>query len=190
MSQETAVVVVGDELVAAKGDPSAQGWLGRVMARTPGKVTAFPLAVPAETTTALVSRWEPEAERRFLPETAHRLVVAIGWSDLDAGISVPRARLNLANILDRARSLGVRTMVVGPPPRRREEESAITAYSTAFAEVASRRDAPYVDLVSALANHEQWLADMVNSGHTWPAQHGYGLIAWMVQHTGWDQFLA
>jgi acyl-CoA thioesterase I len=116
-------------------------------------------------------------------------VIGLGWSDLDAGVSVARSRLNLANILDRAANLHVPALVTGPPPRRAEEEAQIAAYSNAFAEVAERRQTPYVEMFTPLSNHEQWLEDMTASGHTWPNQYGYGLMAWLVLNTHWADWL-
>jgi len=191
MGTETRVVFIGDDLVAGREDPRAQGWPGRVVARTepPGSVTSYVLAVPGETTTALATRWEAEALKRFNPSGPNRLVVGLGWSDFDAGVSVARARLNLANILDKAASLRVPTMVVGPPPRKPEENSQLAAFSAAYAEVAGRRETPYVETLAPLTDHEQWLEDMHASAFTWPAQQGYGLIAWLVLHSNWESFI-
>jgi len=191
MTSETRVVFIGDDLVAGRGDPRAQGWPGRVVARTepPAALTAYVLAAPGEATTGLANRWEDEADRRFNPEGPNRLVIGLGWSDLDNGVSVARARLNLANILDKAAAKKIPAMVVGPPPRRAEEESSISAYSEAFAEVSARRETPYVETLKPLANHEQWLEDMRASGFTWPAQFGYGLIAWLVLHSHWTEWV-
>jgi hypothetical protein len=98
----------------------------------------------------------------------------------------------LANILDRAISLKVPALVLGPPPRRADEADKIAAYTKAFAEVSVRRGAPYVEMLAPLANHEQWLSDMCESGPTkgnWPGQYGYGLMAWLVLHNNWEQWL-
>ena len=191
MGAETRVVFVGDELVAGRGDPRAQGWPGRVAARTEpaAAITAYVLPVPDETTTALANRWEQEAARRFSRDGPNRLVIGLGWSDLNHGVSVARARLNLANILDRAAALHLPALVTGPPPRRPEEEAQIAAYSRAFAEVAERRETPYVEMLTPLTNHEQWLEDMVASGYTWPNQYGYGLMAWLVLNTHWSEWI-
>jgi len=193
IGNETRIVIVGDELAVGRGDPKALGWPGRVLARTdaPTKVTGYVLAVPNEASTMLANRWEPEATRRFHPDGPNRLVVGLGWSDLDAGVTVARARLNLANILDRAAALHVPTMVIGPPPRSIDasEHQKIADYSQAFAEVAARRETPYVETFAPLQNHEQWLADMRASGGTWPSQSGYGLLAWLVLHNHWDSWL-
>ncbi len=189
--RETRICVVGDELSVGVGDARALGWVGRVMARSHFDRPAmhFTLAVPGETTSGLGARWEAETAARFGRETENRLVIALGRNDVEQGLSIARSRLNLANILDLAASAQVQSFVVGPPPGRPEDGSAIADLSAAFADVASRRRVPYVDTYTPLANHEQWLADLAQNGSFYPGQAGYGLMAWLVLHTGWHAWL-
>nr|WP_265521867.1 GDSL-type esterase/lipase family protein [Oerskovia sp. JB1-3-2] len=190
---ELRICVVGDELSAGVGDAKGLGWAGRVVARTrfAGAAMVFPLAIPGETTTALSQRWELETSRRFSnePTVDNRLVVALGRHDLDAGLSVARSRLNLANILDVAESRRLETFVVGPPPGHPADAERLGELSTAFSDVANRRRVPYVDTFGPLVTHEQWLADLATSGDGYPGQAGYGLMAWLVLHTGWHSWL-
>ena len=188
------ICVVGDELVAGVGDPKALGWVGRVTTRTPlaPAPLVMTLAVPQETTTALSARWEAETALRFGPPAAdgeHHLVIGLGSADLAVGMSLARSRLNLANILDVAESLRLAAFVVGPPPGDRGDPDQQAELSAAFADVAQRRRVPYVETYGPLARHEQWLADLASGdGHT-PGQAGYGLMAWLVLHTGWQRWL-
>lgn len=187
----TQVCVVGDELVAGAGDPRAMGWVARVAAQTPVDPPAqyFTLAVPLETTSALVRRWNDEVGRRFLPGHPHRLVIAPGIGDLAQEMSMARSRLNLANVLDEAVGLGYRVAVVGPPPGPPSRHYAIAELNRAFEDVASRRDITYVDTYTPLIDHEQWIADMREGDGHHPGQAGYGLIAWLVIHAGWERWL-
>ncbi|MCL1869362.1 MAG: GDSL-type esterase/lipase family protein [Promicromonosporaceae bacterium] len=191
--REVRICVVGDELSVGVGDARALGWVGRVMARSRFDAPAmhFTLAVPGETTSELGARWEKETAPRFGPdaECENRLVVALGRHDLAAGLSIARSRLNLANVLDVADSARIQTFVVGPPPGRPEDGPRIAELSAAFADVASRRRVPYVDTYTPLAAHEQWLADLAQNGSLYPGQAGYGLMAWLVLHTGWHAWL-
>ncbi|ACZ31505.1 acyl-CoA thioesterase I precursor [Xylanimonas cellulosilytica DSM 15894] len=189
--RETRICVVGDELSVGVGDPRALGWVGRVMARSRFERPAmhFTLAVPGETTSGLGARWEAETVPRFGRETENRLVIALGRHDVTAGLSIARSRLNLANILDVAASAQVQCFVVGPPPGNPVDGAAIEDLSDAFADVASRRRVPYVDTYTPLAQHEQWLADLAQNGSLYPGQAGYGLMAWLVLHTGWHAWL-
>jgi lysophospholipase L1-like esterase len=190
-ARELRICVVGDELSAGVGDVRALGWVGRVMARSPfeGPTLHAVLPVPDETTTGLGARWEAETSPRFGKDTDNRLVIALGRHDVGHGLSVARSRLNLANILDRAGSAQTKCFVVGPPPGRLEDGGRIADLSQAFADVAGRRRVPYVDTFGPLAGHEQWLADLAQSGSLYPGQAGYGLMAWLVLHAGWTTWL-
>ncbi|ACV09450.1 GDSL-type esterase/lipase family protein [Jonesia denitrificans] len=187
------IAVIGDELVAGVGDPKGLGWLGRVIARTHTGVTtmAFPLAVPGETTTEMSARWEDEVIRRSSndPDVDHRLVIGLGIADITAGLSVARSRLNLANILDLAEQRKMKTFVVGPPPCVPDLSAHIEELSHAYADVADRRRVPYVDTFHPLVNHDQWYSDLAVNAGPYPAQAGYGLIAWLVLHSGWYSWL-
>jgi lysophospholipase L1-like esterase len=151
----------------------------------------MPLAVPGETTSELSARWESECAPRFGPEEEcdNRLVVAIGRNDIVREVGLSRSRLNLANILDRADYARIKAFVVGPPPGWSQDGDRIAELSAALADVAQRRNVPYVDTYTPLATHEQWLADLAQSGTLDPGQAGYGLIAWLVLHTGWHGWL-
>ena len=185
------VCIIGDELVAGVGDPRGLGWVGRVAARTPTPIplTALRLAVPGETTAELSQRWDTEVARRADPAADNRLVIGLGRADLDAGISPARSRLNLANILDIAQRRGLETFVVGPPPGGHHPPEAVGELSAAFADVTTRRSIPYVETFAPLVSHEQWLADLASGDGSLPGQAGYGLLAWLVLHTGWHHWL-
>ncbi|MFI7589812.1 GDSL-type esterase/lipase family protein [Spongisporangium articulatum] len=195
--EEIRIVVLGDELVAGVGDAKALGWVGRVAARTPHDecpVSVFQLAVPGESTADLAARWWGESSLRYGDAPAAggdcRLVVGLGHRDAQAGLSVPRARLNLANVLDDAHSRRLPAFVVGPPPvADAETNRAVEELSRTFGDVCRRREVPYVDTFTPLATHETWLTDLASGDGLRPGQAGYGLIAWLVLHNGWYDWL-
>jgi lysophospholipase L1-like esterase len=188
------IAIVGDDLVAGLGDPKALGWVGRVAARTSrenGPISVFPLGIPAESTAGLVTRWREETARRFAdaPMDACRLVIGLGHEDLYQGITLPRSRLNLANVLDDCHAHGLSVFVVGPPPGSERINPAVAEYSSAFFDVCLRRQVPYVDAFTPLVSHEDWLTDLAAGDGVHPGQAGYGLIAWLVLHGGWHDWL-
>ena len=193
--RELRVCVVGDALVAGIGDPRSLGWVGRVGARTPraeALVSLFPLGVPGETTADLVSRWREESARRFngLDAEDCRLVIGLGREDIYQLVSLPRSRLNLANMLDECAARPLQAIVVGPPPGPDERLNArIGELSGAFADVCLRRRVPYIDTFTPLVTHEDWLTDLAAGDGRHPGQAGYGLIAWLVLHGGWEHWL-
>ncbi|MDQ0735472.1 acyl-CoA thioesterase-1 [Arthrobacter agilis] len=186
------LAAVGDELLAGLGDPRALGWFGRVMARTrpdTASVEAYSLPAPGEGTEALANRWLQEAGRRFETGFENRLVIGLSDRDLDLDLSTARSRLNLANILDGASQMSVKVLVVGPPPGLDAERNRRLAdLSAAFGDVTTRRKHVFVDTFSPLLAHEQWRHDLASNAGT-PGQAGYGLIAWLVLHRGWFQWL-
>lgn len=188
------VVVVGDDLVAGIGDPRSLGWVGRVGARTnrsEGPVTLFPLGVPGESTAGLVNRWREESGRRFAlcVPASRRLVIGLGHADLRDGVTLPRSRLHLANVLDDCQARELPVFVVGPPPGDDAHNQAVAELSAAFADVCLRRRVPYVDTFGPLVTHEDWLTDLAAGDGSHPGQAGYGLIAWLVLHGGWHTWL-
>ncbi|MGZ4602354.1 MAG: GDSL-type esterase/lipase family protein [Kineosporiaceae bacterium] len=193
--RELRICVVGDDLVAGVGDARSLGWVGRVGARTPREETPialFPLGVPDETTAGLLGRWREEADRRFTGAALDdcRLVVGLGRHDVYAGVSLPRSRLNLANVLDECANRGLAAFVVGPPPGPHDRLNAsIAELSAAFHDVCLRRRVPYVDTFTPLVAHEDWLTDLAAGDGVHPGQAGYGLIAWLVLHGGWRTWL-
>ena len=192
----TNVFFVGDELAAGHGDPKALGWTGRVAARTlpyQPELRFHTLAVPGETTGELTARWDDEALRRIgeggVGTTSNAVLFALGRHDVVRGVSPTMTRLNIANALDRAKALGFRTMVAGPPPGLPEHNDSIAELSALCEESAARRAVPYVDMYGPLARHEQWLADIKMGEDDLPRQAGYGLMAWLVLHSAWFEWL-
>ena len=185
------VIFIGDELVAGYGDARALGWTGRVMARTLTDPPLLPLtlAVPGETISEMAERWEREVALRTGPDIESRLVIGLGSHDLERGGTMARARLHLANLLDSADRMRMRPFVVGTPPRPDLPRDVQLNLSNAYRDVTERRRFPFVDTFSPLVDHEQWNTDMDLSGGYAPRQAGYGLMAWLVLHHGWNQWL-
>lgn len=192
--REVTVVFAGASTVAGYGDPKGQGWVGRVVARTVHPeldLTAYNLGVRGDTSGDLMNRWRAETEPRWRPGAERRLVVQIGAADVAAGLTLARSRLNLANILDEAISAGISCFVVGLPPSLDEQlNSRIVGLADAQADVCSRRNVTYVDCYRPLAAHDQWHTELSASPDgRHPGQAGYGLLAWLVLHNGWYDWM-
>ncbi len=193
------IIALGDELLAGVGDARALGWLGRAVASEQGarcRIDLFTAALPGETSAELADRWDADVQRRFsTPGQAdgsvdHRVVLAMGRADIEAGISLARSRLNLAKILDGLERLRIPVFVVGPPPSRDAGlTTAIRELSSAFEDVCSRRRIPYIDTLDGLVGHDQWESDLARSPGDHPGQTGYGLMAWLVLHGGFGSWL-
>ncbi|HZW43736.1 MAG TPA: GDSL-type esterase/lipase family protein [Dermatophilaceae bacterium] len=191
--RDIALVFIGDAYVAGYGDPKGLGWVSRVVGRTAHgdvDITAYQLGVRDETSADVLARWRVECPPRWKGHSEKRLVVAVGHNDAVTGMSTARVRLNLANILDDAAASGVAAFAVGPTPTLDADLNArLEVVVEAQADVCARRGVPYVDCYRPLIGHEQWLSDLGAAGGVYPGQAGYGLIAWLMLHGGWDQWL-
>jgi acyl-CoA thioesterase I len=192
--RDVGLVFLGASLVAGVGDPKGQGWVSRVVGRTQHpdlELTAFNLGVRGDTSADLLARWKNECAPRWSGRVEKRLVVSVGTADAISGATLARHRLNLANILDDAASAGIGTFVVSPPPSDDEElNTKLDVLVEAQADVCSRRAVPFVDCYRPLLGHEQWRTDLAASRvQHHPGQAGYGLIAWLVLHNGWYDWL-
>jgi acyl-CoA thioesterase-1 len=192
---ETAVriVILGDSLASASGDPKGMGWIGRVMARTPvehPQIDVFALPNPGETTAGLAARYASEAQSRFSPDAENRLILVLPNSDPSAGLSISRSRLNIATVLDEAKRAGIECFVVGPTPHRNPElNSEIEHLVAGFEDVCSRRGITFVDCFTPLVEHEAWNSEISASAAGRPGQIGHGLIAWLILNRGWYEWL-
>lgn len=193
--RDVGLVFVGDSFVAGYGDPKALGWVSRVVARTAHPdldVTAYNLGIRDQSSAELLPRWRAEGLPRWGERRERRLIIGVGQTDIDQDLTIARSRLNMANMLDDATARGISPFVVGPPPTLDEQfnrrlESLVEAQS----DVCARRSIPYVDCYYPLLEHDQWLSELgasVDRRH--PGQAGYGLLAWLVLHGGWEHWLA
>ena len=197
MQQETRrdvrIVILGDGIISAAGDPKGMGWVGRVTSKTPAnspRVEIFALPAPDETTSMLAERWQSEVQRRFSAETENKLVIALSNHDPAAGISISRSRLNIATIIDEAKRAGIESFLVGPTPHRNAElNTEVEHLASGFEDVASRRGIPFVDCFRPLVEHEGWNLEIETSDQGIPGQVGHGLIAWLVLNRGWYEWL-
>ncbi|CCH77631.1 conserved hypothetical protein [Nostocoides japonicum T1-X7] len=191
--RDVGLCFIGASITAGYGDPKGQGWVGRVVGRTTHPdldLTAYNLGVRGQTSADVLTRWKVECPPRWAGRAERRLVVAIGANDVAKGVTLARHRLNLANILDEASSTGIGTFVVSPSPTADEEiNGKLEVLVEAQADVCARRNVPFVDCYAPLLGHDQWRSEMAAGDGVHPGQAGYGLLAWLVLHNGWTDWL-
>lgn len=193
--RDVGLVFVGDSFVAGYGDPKALGWVSRVVARTAHPdldVSSYNLGIRGQSSADLLNRWRSEGLPRWAERRERRVVVGVGHSDLDQDLSIARSRLNMANVLDDATARGISPFVVGPPPTLDAEfNRRLEALVEAQSDVCVRRSVPFVDCYYPLLEHDQWLSELAAAhDQRHPGQAGYGLLAWLVLHGGWERWLA
>lgn len=81
---------------------------------------------------------------------------------------------------------------MGPPPTvDAATNDALRQLVDAQRDVCDRRGVMFVDTFTPLVGHDQWEADLAASADgVHPGQAGYGLIAWLVLHHGWGDWLS
>ena len=188
--RDVRVCVFGDSFVAGVGDPKALGWVGRVVARTPSStgvdLTVYQLGVRGESVEDVVVRMPTESAPRFARGDEHGVVVSVGVADARARIPAERSAATLEFGLG---STDVRRLVVGPPPVGSPDVRArIADLDVAFEEVCVRLAVPYVSTHRPLADHRPWLEQAFTDG-LHPGQAGYGMLAYVVLHGGWYDWL-
>ncbi|MDN5767305.1 MAG: GDSL-type esterase/lipase family protein [Humibacillus sp.] len=193
--RDVGMVFMGASTTAGYGDPKGLGWVGRVVARTQHPdldLTAYNLGVRGNTSGDVVARWSAECHPRWQGRAERRLVLSVGTNDVLTGMTMARSRLNLANVLDEAANSGIGVFVVGLTPTLDPETNRrIESLAEAQADVCARRGVTYVDCYRPLVSHDQWMADVAASpDRVHPGQAGYGLIAWLVLHNGWNDWLS
>ena len=192
--RDVGMVFVGASTTAGYGDPKGLGWVGRVVARTQHPdldLTAYNLGIRGSTSGDVVARWAGEAHPRWRGRSERRLILSFGTADIRSGMTLARSRLNLANVIDEATNAGIGVFVVGLTPSLDGElNRRIEALAEAQADVCARRGITYVDCFRPLVSHDQWMADLAASpDRAHPGQAGYGLIAWLVLHNGWNEWI-
>jgi lysophospholipase L1-like esterase len=116
------------------------------------------------------------------------VVVQLGSLDM-VRTSETRSRLNLAHILENIIQLGAKPFVVGPAPKNPEYALELHKLNEGYKDVTQRRAIPYVDLLASLSNHENYMDDIRKNDYQFPSQIGYGLIAWLVLNSGWNEYI-
>jgi acyl-CoA thioesterase-1 len=188
----------GDSHVAGVGDPTGDGWVGRVVAASSASglaVTAYNLGIRGETSEQIASRWRAEALPRLSAGADCRVVLSFGVNDtsIEGGrvhVDADRSEAALTAILDEAAAVGVAALVVGPAPVDDPEHNRrIRALSASFAEVCAERGTPFVGVVEGLLSSPVWMEQVAAGDGAHPCGEGYDALADLVLAGGWLDWL-
>lgn len=193
-SKRYNICIVGDEFVHAYGDELQLGFIGRILKRVAKDINVITYNAGrfgADSTT-ISQHLEDDLHGRLVDGNEHevqnRLIVMMPNRDINS-MTTSRSRLNLANILDKTNFPHLKAMVIGPTPSSLDDNARISELSNACKDVCMRRNIPYVDLYTSLAENKQWIQSMLASDARYPDQVGYGLIAWVVMHSDFEHFI-
>ena len=141
------VLVMGDSLSAGYGIRPEQAWPSLLATRLKEKRLDYNVAnlsISGETTAGGRARLA-EALRRYKPAV---VVIALGGNDGLRGLPLAQMRDNLAAMLDAARTIGARTLLIGVrlPPNYGPYASEFDA---AFRDTAALKKTAYFDFLLA-----------------------------------------
>src|SRR5699024_5320325 len=146
---------IGAQTLTGVGDARGLGWLGRVLAKThvPDlQIESYPLVFPNETTEEMSERWEREVIPRLSRDESveNRLVIAVPQDPISMAGSSARARLHLANILDRAKQHSIPHSLSGLHPHRITKRISILPSSTKRTKVWQYAETSYTSMRSPI----------------------------------------
>lgn len=189
--RDLRICFVGDSYVAGVGDPSALGWVGRVVAAADAAghpVTAYNLGVRGDTSAQVADRLDAELRPRLVRGTDARAVLACGVNDtvatadgirLPATVSVDALRRAVTTARCRTGDGGV--LVVGPPAVGDEAQNRrLRALDARFSRTCDELGVAYVATFAATVGHDVWRHEVAIGDSYHPGALGYAALAAVV----------
>ena len=193
--RDVGLCFVGSSMTAGYGDPKGLGWVGRVVGRTQHPdldLTAYNLGVRGDTSADVMARWRSET-RPALGEPDRASAGRLGGRQRHrhrASVSPGPGSTSPTSSTRRRPAASRCSSWASPRASRPSGTRGIEALAEAQADVCARRGVAYVDCFKPLVGHEQWLSDVnASPDRVHPGQAGYGLIAWLVLHNGWNDWM-
>jgi lysophospholipase L1-like esterase len=192
------ICFLGDSFVQGIGDPEHRGWVGRLLAQTPGDVTGFNLGIRRNTSEDVLRRCWAEARERLLPGADNRLVLSFGSNDAAEEGGTVRVRMsgtldNLVLLLDSCQRRAVEVMVVGPPPvigAGPDHLDRLLELSDRMSRLCELKTVPFAAVTRALADDAGWRAEALAGDGAHPGAGGYARLAALIREAGWLDWLA
>lgn len=190
--RDVRVCFLGDSYVAAVGDETALGWVGRVVAAAARcdevELTAYDLGVRRDTSVDVARRAADECAPRLRPAADPRVVVAVGVNDtvLEDGRTrttpdETRAALRRLHAKVTAAVPGAALLVVGPPAVDDDAQvDRLRARERVIADEAAALGVPFVGCLEATVHDEVWRRAVRAGDGYHPDSSGYARLAEIV----------
>lgn len=199
MAKELRICFLGESFVNGTGDPECLGWTGRVCAAANHQgheVTYYNLGIRRETTTELLTRWQPEVERRLPPDVDGRIVFSFGvndttWANGQPRVAVADSLQNARQILTEAqRSHPV--LMVGPAlVSNAAQNERILTLSAAFSELCDELQVPFLEIAQPLQDSPVWISEAIANDGAHPRAAGYAELAtWVQSWSAWQTWFS
>lgn len=198
MAPDRRILFFGDSFTAGVGDPTALGWVGRVVAASHGgglPVTAYHLGVRGDTSADVAARFEGEMQARTRNANAiYGVVLAFGANDMTVEnnrlrVAPGQAVRTLGRLIELAEAAGHGVFVVGPPPvGERDQDERIRELSNQFAHVVAHRAVSFAESAKVLCAHDAWRGEAAAYDGSHPGAGGYAALAEIVLAADWMQW--
>jgi len=195
---DRCVLFFGDSFVNGAGDPSGQGWVGRVVAAawTAGvPLTHYNLGIRGETSLQVERRFRSEAPPRLMDGADNRVVIAVGANDgalegPEPSVAPDASTAALEGMLEAAGRAGAGALVLGPGPVGEvAHDERSRALADGFAAVCERRDVPFLPILDPLLANDAWRDEAAGNDGLHPGAGGYSALAEIVLAWGWIDWL-
>ncbi|PFG44739.1 lysophospholipase L1-like esterase [Isoptericola jiangsuensis] len=183
-TRDVRVCFVGDSFVAGVGDPTALGWVGRVVAASAARglpLTAYNLGVRRQTSVEVAARLPAEVAPRLVEAADPRVVLSFGVNDTTAVDGVPRVDpgVTVEALHAAVRAVApVPVLLVGPPAVVDPAQDARVRHLTAaLRSTCGELGVPFVDAHAATVAATVWHREVEAGDGAHPGAGGYALLA-------------
>lgn len=173
---------LGDSYVNGVGDDTGLGWVGRVVSaarRGGADLTVYNLGVRRETSVEVARRTAAELSPRLKHGERFAVVFSFGSNDLSQKLPLRETLAAARQALTSARAQGAAVFLVSPPVflDQPAQDAAAQAMTRALAKVSLDRNAPFLDLRTAVPDWRLWWAQARAGDGAHPNGEGYALVA-------------
>ncbi len=179
----------GESYVAGVGDPTTQGWVGRLCAQAISaghNLTVYNCGIRGATSALVRDTWMQEAMPRFKPDEKFAVVFSYGTNDCwrEGGAAKVLLETHMDNTLTILEAASTRwpTLFVGAPglpayaeQTMREDDHA--ARCTLTQSLCAELSVPYFDTLAVYGGFTRWHAEAKNGDGAHPGAGGYGEMA-------------
>jgi len=177
----------GDSYVNGVGDPSYQGWVGRLcaIARVQGRdITAYNCGIRGATSDIIRKTWRAEADARLAGQTSEAVIFCFGANDSFRENGRPRVAIDdhMANVAEILKSASAQwtTLMIGPPglsdcDSQREADHA--ERNRQMKDISNGLGVAYFDTLSVFPSFTHWSDEAMVGDGVHPGARGYAEMA-------------
>lgn len=184
---DTRICFLGDSFVAGVGDPTAHGWVGRIVAAafaTGLPFTAYNLGIRGQTGPQIAARAAAEVPPRLHTAAKPRIVVSFGANDTaERGGNRRSTVVESVAALEHIRATtSIPLLMVGPPAvADHQHNRRLVGVDAALRDSSLRLEVPYVSTFAATSVSAAWRGEISAGDGFHPGASGYDTLARIIE---------